>query len=336
MNRKTMIGIIIAVVVLVGSGLYWFIQKQPEKYTGPVEKVTLGVETSLLPAAVWVAEAQGYFKKNGLDVDIREFDSGKASLLAMLRGEVDISAAAPTPIMFNSFKRDDFSYFATFASSNEDIKLTARKDKGITTVADLKGKKIGTTLGTTGQYVVDTLLVLRGISPAEVTVVNFAPPELPNALHTGQVDAIVIWEPHGNNARKLLGEKAITIPISDVYKTTFNFLATNDLIKENPAVLVRFLQSIDKATEFIKRNKEESQAFVAARLGEETEDVTLFWDNFVFNVSMDQDWLVNIENEAKWAIKNNLTDQIKVPNYLDFIYLDAMQAVRPAAITIIR
>ena len=70
----------------------------------PVEAVTLGVETSLLPAAVWVAEHKGLFKEEGLDVTIKEFNSGSASLSAMLNGEgIDIAAAAPTPIMFNSF-----------------------------------------------------------------------------------------------------------------------------------------------------------------------------------------------------------------------------------------
>ena len=60
------------------------------------EKVTLGVESSLLPASVWVAENKGYFEDEGLDLTIKEFDSGKASFLAMLEGEgADISTVAP-------------------------------------------------------------------------------------------------------------------------------------------------------------------------------------------------------------------------------------------------
>ena len=45
---------------------------EEEKYTGPIEKVTLGVESSLLPAAVWIAENNGYFEEQGLDVTIKE------------------------------------------------------------------------------------------------------------------------------------------------------------------------------------------------------------------------------------------------------------------------
>jgi len=130
------------------------------------ETVTLGVETSLLPAAVWVAENKGYFQEEGLDLTIKEFDSGKASFLAMLEGEgVDISTVAPTPIMFSSFDRQDFYIFATFAYAYEDIKVIARRDKGITTAADLKGKRIGTPLGTTGQFVTEAFLIHNGYFP---------------------------------------------------------------------------------------------------------------------------------------------------------------------------
>jgi len=256
LKQKTLI-IITATLIAGGVWFYFTSQERSEKYTGPIEKVTLGSEASLLPAAVWVAENKGYFREFGLDLTVKEHDSGRLSLAAMLRGEVDISTAAPTPIMFSSFSRDDFSYLATFASSNKDIKLTARKDRGIETAADLRGKKIGTALGTTGQFVVDAFLILRGISSSEVEVVDFAPSELPNALHSGKVDAIVIWEPHGDTALHLLGDKAVILPISDVYRTTFNFLAMNEFINNNPEILVRFLRAIDKATEFIRDNKKE-------------------------------------------------------------------------------
>ena len=52
---------IITAVTVTGCG-------QEREHTGPIEKVTLGVETSLLPAAVWVAEHEGYFEQEGLDL----------------------------------------------------------------------------------------------------------------------------------------------------------------------------------------------------------------------------------------------------------------------------
>ena len=72
---KRTISIVVTVAILVaaviGAGCAG-IEKPPE----PLEKITFGVETSILPSAVWVAENKGYFEEEGLDVEIKEFDSG--------------------------------------------------------------------------------------------------------------------------------------------------------------------------------------------------------------------------------------------------------------------
>ena len=56
--------------------------------------------------------------------------------------------------------------------------------------------------------------------------------------------------------------------------------------------------------------------------------------DFQFRLSLDQPILVSLEDEARWAIRNKLTDVTKVPNYLDYIYTDALKAVKPGAVTI--
>jgi NitT/TauT family transport system substrate-binding protein len=331
------VGIIILAVI--GVGVYfWLVQKQPEKYTGPVEKVTVGVEFGLLPAAVWVAENKGYFQEEGLDLTIKEFDSGKASLVAMLSNDegIDISAAAPTPIMFNSFDREDFYVFGTFAYAYEDIKVVANKDSGIAGVNDLIGKKIGTLMGSTGEFFTEAFLIYNSISFDDVEMVDVAPSDLPEALNSGQIDAQVIWEPHGTTAKKLLGDRYLRLPSADVYKTTFNFLTMKSFANENPEILKRFLRAIDKATIFVKNNKEVAQEIIAERLNLQKEDIALHWDEFTFELSLDQSFLINIEDEARWAIKNKLVDATEIPNYLDFIYPDALEAVKPEVVTIIR
>ncbi len=309
------------------------------KYTGSVdkEKVNLGVEDSLLTGTVWVAESKGYFEKEGLDLDIKEFDSGRLSFQAMLKGEgVNISTVAPTPIMFSSFDRQDFYIFSTFVYANEDIKVIANGSEGITEAADLKGKKLGTPAGTTGQFVAEVFLVNNGILPSEVEIIDISPSELPDALKNKQVDVIVIWEPHAYNAQNLLGQDAIRLSGSELYRTTFNFLVMKDYAESHPEVLVKFLRAIDNATDFIGENKEESQDIVAERLKLDKEDMVKFWDAFTFEISLDQSLLVAIEAEARWAIKNKLTDKIEIPNYLDCIYYDALEEVKPEAVGIIR
>jgi sulfonate transport system substrate-binding protein len=235
-NKSVKIGIVVIILIgiFVSSYFLFFQDDSPEKFIGPVEKLTLGAETSLLTAAIWVAEEKGYFGEQNLDVKIEEFDSGKASLIAMLEGNkgIDISTAAPTPIMFNSFKRDDFYTFSTFVSSTEDVKVIARKDSGIRAAKDLVGKKVGIVKGSTSQFFLSAFLILRNLKDSDVETVDFTPYELPKALNDNKVDAIVIWEPHGYKTLQILGDNALQLSNSEVYDETFNFLVMRPLLKK--------------------------------------------------------------------------------------------------------
>ncbi len=89
--QKIFIGIAIIVVIGISAG---GCQKKPEKYTGPVEKITLAAYAGETAALVYVAEDQGYFEENGLDVTIKDYESGKAAADALIEGEVDIATSA--------------------------------------------------------------------------------------------------------------------------------------------------------------------------------------------------------------------------------------------------
>ena len=297
----------------------------------------MGVKASVLSAAIWVAENKGYFQQEGLDLSIKEFESGRSSLLALLQGQgIDICTAAPTPIMFSSFERQDFSVCATSAHSYDDVKVIARKDKGISAAGDLRGKRIGTPAGTSGQFFLDSFLIRNGLLPSDVEVLDISPFGLPTALEDNQVDAIVIWEPHAYNAQTRLGDAAVRLPSSDVYRQTFNFVVMKSFAREHPAALKSFLRAIDRATEFVQRNREEAQTVAAEKLKVDRGAIGAVWDDFVFEMSLDQSLLMTLEEEARWAVKNRLTDKTEAPNFLDLIYSDAMEAVKPEAVTIIR
>ena len=319
------------------AGYLCFAKKGPAKPTVPVRTLTLGVEASVLPAAVWVAEDKGYFQDAGLALHIEEFDSGRLSLEAMLSGQgIDICTVAPTPMMFESLEREDFCIVATFVYSYEDIKVIARRDKGINAPKDLRRRKIGTPARTTGAFLLAVFLAFNEVAASEVEVIDISPSDLPTALERNEVDAIVIWEPHAGRAQKLLGEKAIRLPTLEMYRTTFNFVVMKEFAEDHPEALVRFLEGISQATTFIGDHRQEAQAIVARRLGVGKQAVTAVWDAFVFGMSLDQSLLVTLEQEARWAIRNGFTDKVEVPNFLDFMYLEAMEKVKPEAVSIIR
>jgi len=330
-SAVVMVGIV--VVAMVGGGCVGV-----EKPAEPLEKITFGVETSILPSAVWVAENKGYFQEEGLDVRIKEFGSGRTALATMLNeGNLDMVTVAQTPVMFNSFDRDDYVIIAAMVYSDNDVKILARQDKGIKSPSDLRGKTVGITNGSTGHFFLGLFLTHSGLMLSEIETIDIEASELPQALADGRVDAISTWEPHIYNAKKLLGENAVLIQPrggAKIFREDFYFVPNRNFMENNPETLKRFLKAIEKAEEFIQKNKEEAINIVSQRLKIDKELVLSVWDDFEFQLILDQTILITLEDEARWAIDNNLVDATEVPNYLDYIYIDALKEVKPEAVTI--
>jgi NitT/TauT family transport system substrate-binding protein len=310
--------------------------QKPEKSAGPKEKVTIGVGSGGLALPFIIAREKGFFQEEGLDATIRVFPSGKKAMEAMYAGEVDIFTLGDTQIVLDGFVRDDFAVFATFAHSYDNIKVTGRKDMGVGKPADLKGKKIGAPAITATKFFVHVYLTEHGIDPSAVKMVYFEPKDVPGALEKGKVDAIVIYEPYASMAMKALPGKAVKLPQSDLYKQTFNLAVMRSYAKGHPELLKKILKAVDRAITFIKQNRNESIAAMTKSLKPGEDLLVSVQDDLVFELSLEQSLLTILEDEARWAIANKFTDKIKVPNYLGYFYLDAMKAVKPEAVTIIK
>lgn len=328
------IGALFAITVLLVGGLS-FMSCESDK-PGIREKVTVGISKSFLSIPVYIAQKQGFFSDEGLDVTVKEYSSGKKATQALFAGAVAISTAADMPVVFESFKRQDFCTIATFTYSFPFVKIIARKDSGIKTGADLKGKKVGANRGTSSHFFLGVFLIHNRLSISDVEMINIRTVDLPAALKNNEVDAISVWQPYTQKAMQLLGDNAVELPSSEIYRTTFNFAVMKIFAKEHPEILQKFLRAIDKAAAFIRKDREKTQEIIAGSFNLDKKMVSAAWDDFAFGISLDQALLVSWDNIARWAIKNRLVNKKQIPNYLNYICLDALEAVKPNSITIIR
>ena len=314
-------------------GGYLFLgQRQIEKYTGPVEKITLAAYAGDTGALVYIAEDRGYFEKNGLEVTIKGYGSGKACADALITGEADIATSADNVFVSNSFKHTDLRVLGTVATAQVK-ELVARKDKGITTISDLKGKKIGVTKKSGAEFQLGVFLTLNSISEEDVELVDLRPPEMMAAIASGDVDAVFVWDPYLYNIKKELGENVISWPGGEDFY--FLLLTKEDWLDKHPAATERFMKSILEAEDYIRANSEEAKKFTMDRFDYESDYMDYSWPQQKFTVVLEQAMLILFEDQARLRIEQGLTDESKVPNYLDFIYLDALEAVKPEVITII-
>jgi len=337
LRTNSVIGMAVLTMVLVGLSMYAWHQQPSPTLTGPVEKITFGtVASSLFPALVWVAEHEGYFQRTGLDVEIRGSSSAHVALKTMLEeGTLDIVGVAQTPVVFHSFARSDYAIIATMADSDNNHKLLARKDRGIHTPADLKGKVVGITKGTSGQFFLDMFLLTQGINPAEIETVDLAVGALTPAVVEGRVDAIATWEPHIFHAQRLLGANAFLFDAHNTVRTKFYLVATRQFITQRPGALQRFLHAMRRAEVFIQEHNKVAMDIASRRTKTEGELATVIWDDLTFRLVLDQSIIDVLETEARWVINNQFTAKTTVPYYLPFIFVDGLKAVKPRAVTIV-
>jgi NitT/TauT family transport system substrate-binding protein len=112
--------------------------------------------------------------------------------------------------------------------------------------------------------------------------------------------------------------------------------ALQDFVRQHPEALKKFLRALIRAEAFAKQYPKESQRLVAKFVKTDEAFPDEIWDVYNHRVTLDQALLVDLEDQTRWAIKNRLTVRRDMPNYLDFIDVDSLRAVKPEAVRIIR
>ena len=324
-------------VVIVGTGI-WFIAARPRERNEPREKITIAcMSHSFTGFTIFVATGRGFFQGEGLDVSLdMEYPHGKAALEAVSEGQAALGVSSETPFMHAVLSGRDLCTFVSMFSGEKHLAIVARRDRGILTAKDLEGRSIGVTLGTNGEYFLDTVLLLNGVSRADTQTVDLKPAEMFDSIVAGRVDAIATWNPQMYRARKTLGEAASVFYAEGLYTVSFLLSARREYARKNQRILEKAARALLKASEFIHSNPSESRETVAGYLGIDQSLLQELSAVYHFRPALDQSLLLTMEHQSKWAIAHRLTDRTEVPNYLDFLFANALEAVAPEAVTIIR
>lgn len=298
------------------------------------ERVVIGITPSLTATLNIIAKQQGYFSQQGVDADIRIIESGPKAVAMMLNDELDISESSSYALIFNSFKRRDFKIYTQVSISGNDNMIVARKDRGIRTITDLKGKKIGVLKGGFPQYVLDIMLLNAGIDSGKNRMVFEDNERLYQMILSGELDAVCSYGGWIDKATKALKDNAVLFHDEKLVRVTVVHAGKSKTFERNPELFSRILKAYINAEEYVKKNPDAAMKAVVEYLKLDIGNAKKVWKPKMIHVALEQSLIKDMENLAQWQIDTGLGSSRKIPNYLEFIQFRNLTEVDPKRVTI--
>ncbi len=313
--------------------LCWSIAASTAAHAEDLLKARLAQNLGPISGLVIVAKAKGLFEKQGLDISVSNFTSGKQCLDTVIGGGADIATTAEAPVTAAAMANQPIAFVAGMEYS--DLKTITAAKAGIKSKADLRGKKIGFTAGTGSEVYTATLLKAAGLTPGDVTLVNLRPQEMLPAMAAGSIDAFDTWEPHIANAKKALGENAIQLDTRGLYSETFNIVVTRPYLDANGQIVQKFLRALLDAEAWLKANPDQAIATIADAVGMKREELAAIWNDYVYRVRIDDQLLGILKLHAAWRLDSgNHPPGATMPDFTKVLALDPLRSIDPGRVTV--
>jgi NitT/TauT family transport system substrate-binding protein len=296
------------------------------------EPLRIAASRAPVSLPLYVALQRGFFADERLDVVITDCIGGTRCVRGLLDGQADLATASEMPVLLQAFAGADVAILATLVHANDNVKLIARRDSGVTRSEQLAGRKVGVIAGTAAQYLLETHLLDVGVDPHGVTMVPLQAEETVAALRSGRIDAIAVWEPYGYAALHGADAVGVRLPLGGGYIESYNLVGRRTLFATRDEMLVRVLRAVDRAEQFILAHPADAQAILGQHLHLDQHFVDWVWGGLGFRLSLDQALLSTMEGEARWAQREGHVAAGVRPNVLTLIHPGPLRAVRPGAV----
>jgi NitT/TauT family transport system substrate-binding protein len=223
-----------------------------------VDKVSVGLLKLTSSAPIFIGIEKGFFKEEGLDLDIEWFEAAQPIAVATAANKVDIGATGITASLFNMVGSGQMLTIVadkgrehTGYSSSAILVRNDLWEQGTRKIEDLKGKRIGITqTGSTFHYMIGRLLEEKGLTLNDVEIVSLGKiGALMASLQSGQVDAVILNEPNISKVESA-GYGKILAQVGDVmdYQTSAIFFSPK--FDNDKSAGVKFLKGYIKSTRY--------------------------------------------------------------------------------------
>ena len=231
-----------------------------------LKEIRIGYQKNgVLVIARQQATLEEHFAPQGIVVKWLEFSSGPPMMEAMNVGSLDYGAVGDSPPIFAQSAGAAIVYAAGQPITNGQG-ILVQGNSPIRTIADLKGKRVGFTKGSSAHNVIVQTLEKAGLSYADITPVYLTPPDAGPAFANGSIDAWSIWDPYF-----AIGETkqngCILVDASEVTKTNSFYIANRDFAKSHGPVLQQIIDVTSSTAKWAESHRDEVAKSLSAITG---------------------------------------------------------------------
>jgi ABC-type nitrate/sulfonate/bicarbonate transport system substrate-binding protein len=307
---------------------------QPE-----VKQLALGFGIDLPFAPHVVAIQKGWFKEAGFsEVTTKTFTAGALAGEALVAGQIQLWTPGNLPPISMFHNGIPVVLLGTNCVNWDLEKLVVRKDANVKAPEDLYRIKIGLLQGSTSGAMLHQLALHYKLDEKRLQVVNLPPPEQLASLTSGNVQAILVWEPwpyralksapvevvHSGMVSQFAGNKSATVKISDNRSV---LVASQEFVRKNPKSVRAIMRVMLRALRYVAdpKNKEEVLKLFSEFQKQDVETNRALWDNYVFNPAFDDAYVADMERTATFL---ESAGRIKKRTHiLDYTYSDPVAEV---------
>jgi NitT/TauT family transport system substrate-binding protein len=230
-----------------------------------VEAAPLRVAYSAISGAMsslWLAQEGGYFKREGLDVELLYIGGGSLLIQSMISGDVPFAYGPSVPVINASLRGADLVLIGNTGNS---LVFSIMSRPEIKQPANLKGKKVGVTrLGGSTDWALEAALKQWGLERREITVIQTGGmPEGMAGLIAGVLDAVVLSPPSNFRAAKSGMHELVDVGQLKIVFPNTPISTTQSFIKGNRDTALRFMRGFSQGLNRLRNDKEFSMKVLA-------------------------------------------------------------------------
>lgn len=313
--------------------------------TPEVTSIALGFGLDPVFTPHMIAIKKGWFRDAGFaEVTTKTFTGGALAGEALVGGEIALWTPGNLPPISMTHSGVPIVVLGTNCLAMAADKLVARKDANVHKPEDLYRTRIGLLQGSTASADLYYLAKHYNLDDKRLQVVNMPPPEQLAAMNSGNVQAMLCWEPWGYNATKGGGDLVHTGLVSgfdankgkdvQISYTRSIFVASQEFVRKNPIATRRLMDVLLRGQRYVAdpKNKDEVLTLFAAQTKQDAALTSAIWGEYTFDPTFDDRYVRDMQRMTDYLVASGRLKSPRSP--LDYTYTEPLAAADPSLVKV--